>query len=157
MILYQRLVNSPGTGPFSSPASYMDAGMYISSFDRVRLSLRISPSSHLSSTMPTWVVVHNKYFAWAAVDQAALRQSFVRYGLILNLEIFDEGLKASILFQNQVDAENMVEECVLKNFFYFNVNFFLIIGLFMGNGLEKIFVFKGWDFCGFPKRFSVKI
>ncbi len=60
--------------------------------------------------MPTWVVVRKHSFAWAAVDQAALRQSFVRYGPILNLENFDEDSKTSILFQNQVDAESMVEE-----------------------------------------------
>ena len=60
--------------------------------------------------MPTWVVVRNNSLAWAAVEPTELQQSFLRYGPILELEIFDEGSKASILLQNQVDAENMVEE-----------------------------------------------
>lgn len=63
-----------------------------------------------SQAMPTWVVVRNNSLAWAAVDRAALQQYFVRYGPILELEIFDGGSKTSILFKNQVDAEKMVEE-----------------------------------------------
>jgi hypothetical protein len=41
---------------------------------------------------------------------AALKNSFTQYGVILELNVFDNGAKASMLFEKNSDAERIVDD-----------------------------------------------
>ena len=60
--------------------------------------------------MPTWVVIRNNRHEWVNVSVAGLKTSFASYGRIPEANIFDAGSKASLLFDNLVDAESFVDE-----------------------------------------------
>jgi hypothetical protein len=60
--------------------------------------------------MPTWVVARNNRNAWTNISVAALTNSFAQYGVILDVNVFDNGAKASILFESNSDAERFVDE-----------------------------------------------
>ena len=60
--------------------------------------------------MSTWAVVRNNRSAWTTVSVAALKNSFTQYGVILELNVFDNGAKASMLFENNSDAERFVDD-----------------------------------------------
>ena len=60
--------------------------------------------------MPTWVSVRNNRNAWTTVNVAVLQQSFSRYGNILQVEVFADGARAQLLFENDGHADTFVEE-----------------------------------------------
>ena len=60
--------------------------------------------------MSTWVVVRNNRSAWTNVSVAALTNSFVQYVVILDVNVFDNGAKASILIESNSDAERFVDD-----------------------------------------------
>jgi hypothetical protein len=60
--------------------------------------------------MPTCVSVRNNRGAWDGVNVAALIRAFTTYGPILEMQVFDRGYRASILFTNHADALAFVEE-----------------------------------------------
>jgi hypothetical protein len=60
--------------------------------------------------MPTWVLIRNNRGAWDGVNVADLIRAFTTYGPILDMEVFDRGYRASILFTNHADALAFVEE-----------------------------------------------
>ena len=59
--------------------------------------------------MSTWVVVRNNRSAWTNVSVAAHKYSFTQYGVILELNVFDNGAKLSMLFEDNSDAERFVD------------------------------------------------
>ena len=64
--------------------------------------------------MSTWVVVRNNRSAWTNVSVAALKNSFTQYGVILLLNVFDNGAKASMLFENNSNAERFVDDMTFR-------------------------------------------
>ena len=60
--------------------------------------------------MPTWVSIRNNRGAWDGVNVDALIRAFTTYGPILEMEVFDRGYRASMLFSNHADALAFVEE-----------------------------------------------
>ena len=63
--------------------------------------------------MPTWVNVRNNRHAWRFGNAAVLQQSFSRYGNLLQLEVFYDGSRASLLFEIDGHASSFVEEMTL--------------------------------------------
>jgi hypothetical protein len=63
-----------------------------------------------SPEMPTWVSVRNNRNAWRSVNVPVLQQSFLRYGNILQIEVFADGARASLVFENDGHADTFVEE-----------------------------------------------
>ena len=60
--------------------------------------------------MPTWVSVRNNRNAWRTVNVPVLQQSFSMYGNILQIEVFADGARASLVFENDGNADTFVEE-----------------------------------------------
>ena len=60
--------------------------------------------------MPTWVSIRNNRGAWDGVNVDALIRAFTTYGPILEMEVFDRGYRASMLFSNHANALAFVEE-----------------------------------------------
>ena len=65
--------------------------------------------------MPTWVSVRNNRNAWTTVNVAVLQQSFSRYGNILQVEVFADGARARLLFENEGHADTFVEEMTFSS------------------------------------------